>query len=338
MRTLIYLFFLSVMGVQTGNAHPLDPAYLQLHETTSGQVSLRWSGSRDFVTHVDWQLPADCQALNEAVIARDSTRWRGKKHWDCGTGLGGKILRGADAIEGRPLMLDYRLRGQTGARSTVVTVQAGMAQLPSADSSIAQPFVRFISLGIEHIALGIDHLLFVFCLLLLFRSRVRLLQAVTAFTIGHSVTLFLCATAVLQVSSAWAESCIALSLIFLCRELLYAKTEPPECQHSHQRLMNRYPWLLTLFFGLIHGMGFASALREVGIDEEHMVLRVLGFNLGIELGQLLFIAMVLSLMALVRRWLKSGLAIWWTDTPVLPYGAGVVSMFWFFQRLLPAIM
>ncbi|NQZ08734.1 MAG: HupE/UreJ family protein [Algicola sp.] len=333
MRALIYLFFLSVMGVQTGNAHPLDPAYLQLHETASGQVSLRWSGSRDFVTQVDWQLPADCQARNESVIARDSARWRGKKHWDCDTGLGGKILRGVNAIEGRPLMLDYRLRGQADPRSTVVTVQAGMAQLPRADSSIAQPFVRFISLGIEHIALGIDHLLFVFCLLLLFRSPVRLLQAVTAFTIGHSVTLFLCATAVLQVSSAWAESCIALSLIFLCRELLYTKTE-----HSHQRLMNRFPWLLTLVFGLIHGMGFASALREIGIDKEHMVLRVLGFNVGIELGQLIFIAMVLSLMALARRWLKSGLSIWWTDTPVLPYCAGVVSMFWFFQRLLPAIV
>src|SRR5262249_52754463 len=143
------------------------------------------------------------------------------------------------------------------------------------------PVWQYIQMGIYHIWSGFDHLLFVFGLILLVRKRSSLLWTITAFTIAHSMTLALATLRVLQVSPAFTEPAIALSIAFVGVELI---------RHYQNKsgLAFRFPWLVAFLFGLLHGLGFAGALRDVGLPENNIPMTLLLFNVGVELGQLAF--------------------------------------------------
>jgi hydrogenase/urease accessory protein HupE len=167
--------------------------------------------------------------------------------------------------------------------------------------------VEYAKLGVEHILLGIDHLLFVLALLLITGSGWKLVKTVTAFTVAHSITLALAALGFVHVPQAPVEAVIALSIVFVAVEILHA-------QQGREGITVRAPWLVAFTFGLLHGFGFAGALTEVGV----------------ELGQLLFIAAVLSFIMLVRR-VRFRFPDWAARVP--PYAIGTVAMFWVIQRV-----
>lgn len=182
-------------------------------------------------------------------------------------------------------------------------------------------------LGIEHILLGFDHLLFVLALLLLVRDVRRLVATITAFTIAHSITLVLATLGVLDVPGPPVEATIALSIVFVASEMVHGLQGRPG-------LTARRPWLVAFAFGLLHGLGFAGALAEVGLPENQIPTSLLFFNVGVEIGQLLFVAAALVALATWTR-LARGLALprpAWAPV-VAPYLIGGLASFWFIERI-----
>jgi hydrogenase/urease accessory protein HupE len=181
----------------------------------------------------------------------------------------------------------------------------------------------YFVLGVEHILFGIDHLLFVLALVLIVRGVGLLVKTITAFTIAHSITLALATLGFVQVPSAPVEAVIALSIVFVAAEIVRSR-------RGERGLTERAPWLVAGLFGLLHGFGFAGALAEVGLPQNDIPLALLVFNLGVEAGQLAFVAAVLALIALIRR-VKFTFPSWTETVP--PYAIGSVAMFWVIQRV-----
>jgi hydrogenase/urease accessory protein HupE len=181
----------------------------------------------------------------------------------------------------------------------------------------------YLSLGVEHILLGFDHLLFVLGLILLTASTRQLFWAITAFTAAHSITLAAAALGFVHVPAKPVEAVIALSIVFVAAEIIHARRGSPS-------LAAQVPWLVAFAFGLLHGFGFASALSEIGMPAGHIPVALLFFNLGVEAGQLLFVAAVLALIAALRR-LWGPLPHW--AEPIPPYLIGTMAMFWVIERV-----
>ncbi len=182
-------------------------------------------------------------------------------------------------------------------------------------------------LGIEHILMGIDHLLFVLALLILVKGTGRLIATVTAFTLAHSLTLFAATLGWVHVPGPPVEAAIALSIVFVAGEIVHA-------QQGRLGLTQRYPWVVAFTFGLLHGLGFAGALAEVGLPQLSIPLALLFFNVGVEIGQLLFIAAILLLVTAWRRaanHLSLSQPNWMRQIP--PYAIGGLASFWVVQRV-----
>ncbi len=183
--------------------------------------------------------------------------------------------------------------------------------------------MTYFRLGVDHILSGLDHLLFVLALILLIRDRWMLVKTITAFTLAHSITLAGATLGLFNLPPKPVEAAIALSIVFLAVELV--KSKPGE-----QRLAERLPWLVAFAFGLLHGFGFAGALMETGLPQSDVPLALLTFNLGVEAGQLLFVAVV-------RLPFRASQAIVTGPQPKLrllaAYGIGSVSMVWLISRL-----
>ncbi|HJP36409.1 MAG TPA: HupE/UreJ family protein, partial [Gammaproteobacteria bacterium] len=188
--------------------------------------------------------------------------------------------------------------------------------------------VTYLVLGIEHILIGIDHLMFVLALLLLIRGVRRLVLTVTAFTAAHSVTLAATTLGWMTVPGAPVEATIALSILFLATQLGRANSTTSAGIEAPD-LTARFPWIVAFSFGLLHGFGFAGALAEVGLPDQAIPLALLFFNVGVEVGQLLFIAAVLSLSWAIRR-ISISVPPWWSRA--VAYGIGSVAAFWVFER------
>ncbi|MCJ8318918.1 MAG: HupE/UreJ family protein [Colwellia sp.] len=185
-------------------------------------------------------------------------------------------------------------------------------------------FISYLSLGFEHILAGIDHLLFVLALILLVASRKKLFWTITFFTLAHSLTLAAVTLDWLYFPGPPVEAVIALSIIFLAKEIIVVHRGKPS-------LTAQYPWLVAFIFGLLHGMGFASALSEIGVPENEIFIALFSFNIGVELGQLTFVFVVLSMIFFSKK-LFTQLPHWSKQVPA--YVIGCTACFWFIQRLL----
>lgn len=182
----------------------------------------------------------------------------------------------------------------------------------------------YLKLGVEHILTGTDHLLFVFGLLLLVRKWRPLLGTITAFTVAHSITLAATSLGWIHVQSAVVETLVALSIVILAVELVrYARGEGG--------FATRYPWLIAFAFGLLHGCAFAGALAEVGLPSKDIPLALLLFNVGVEIGQLVFIAVASAALLVIVRFLREPPA--WSRL-VAPYAIGGFASYWFIERFL----
>jgi hypothetical protein len=239
----------------------------------------------------------------------------------------------AEPLRGRTLHIDGLAATMTDALVRIefadgtnwvarLTPQAPELTIPAAQGSGALA-ATYLGLGVEHILLGVDHLLFVLALLLITRGTKRLVLTITAFTVAHSITLALATLGFVQMPSAPVEAVIALSIVFVAAEILRAR-------HGSEGLTSRAPWIVAFTFGLLHGFGFAGALAEIGLPQGQIPLALFFFNVGVETGQLVFVAGALTVMALWRR-VPVTIPDWAGLVP--PYAIGSVAMFWVIERI-----
>ncbi len=308
-------------------AHKLAPSLLELHEAGGGDYELAWKTPRFSPTPVAIvpRLPDFCTDIGERRAQYEGTGVRVAWRVHCAEPLAGSLLRVDGLAENQSAAL-IRIDWAGGeiSQGLINGGQAGFrVPVPAGALQVSWDYTQ---LGVRHILGGADHLLFVLGLLLLAGNLRRLVWTVTAFTAGHSVTLALAALGVLRYPVDLVECAIALSIFAVAVALARADAEPD--------WMRRYPWSVAALFGLLHGMGFAGALREVGLPASDIPLALLAFNIGIEIGQLAFVAVALLLAVGFRR---SPLArqSWLAWVPV--YLIGVLSAYWSIERGLAAV-
>jgi hydrogenase/urease accessory protein HupE len=325
-RRLGWALALLVLSAAAVAAHPLAPALLEIHQRAGGLADVLWKtpALRVRGAHPEPVLPPRCRPLGPPTTTADGTGIERRWSVDCGPGgLVDAELRVEGLEEARaPALVRVVLADGRVARG-VVSASSDTVRVPRRPSSLGVAW-SYLVLGVEHILSGTDHLLFVLGLLLLASTRRLLLATISAFTVGHSVTLSLAALGVANVPSGPVELGIAASVYLLAVELARAPARPT--------LMRRWPWAMAGVFGLLHGLGFAAALREAGLPQGDVPLALVAFNGGVEVGQLVVVGVALGAAALVTacvapRWAAGG---WVRRAPV--YAMGAVAAGWMLER------
>jgi hypothetical protein len=305
-------------------SHEVRPAYLELRELDAGRLSVLWKvpARGEMRLSLAVRLPARCAPSGPP--RHTETGGAITERWlvECEGGLFGETVA-IDGLEATLTDVLARVERSDGSSQVARLTPTSRAFVVDAAPRPGALAATYAWLGIEHIWLGIDHLLFVFGLLLLVEGRGRLIGTITAFTVAHSLTLAAATLGVLRLSQAPVEAVIALSIVFVASEIAHEG-------QGRAGWTRRWPWLVAFSFGLLHGFGFAGALREVGLPEQAIPLALLCFNLGVEVGQLTFLAVTLPLLAWLRRSALAQTAWAWR----LPaYGIGCVAAFWTIERV-----
>ena len=309
---VILCWALAVLGLLANatHAHEMTMAEMELRESSPGEFLWQWTASGnlppgDELTPV-W--PHGCQS--DVGVLR----------------CGASGLRGTLAIDGvgqtysaamvKVFWLDGQSRVDTFTSAQKTAQLYGSAEDRRGMGEIAQAYTV---LGVEHILSGFDHLLFVLALLFLVGFNRQLLFTITAFTLAHSLTLALSALGLLTLRSPPVEATIALSIVLVAAEAL----------HGQRTLSRRWPALVAFLFGLVHGLGFAGALREIGLPQQHLSIALLTFNVGVEIGQLFVVTLAFALQRALARWPTFVMA----RTPAL-YAIGAIAAYWSFGRVV----
>ena len=315
------LILLGVLLCGSVAAHESLPVYLGIVEEAPNSFAVTWripatQGAPPAITP---SFPSQCAVIAPVTQEQAPGSLVGREVVKCVSGLGeGRIgLTGLDRT-----VLDALVRVEfADGRETTAVLHPDDPYL-SLDGG-APRTGGYFRLGVEHILFGIDHLLFVTGLVLIVRRPWRLAKAITAFTLAHSITLALATLGFVHMPPAPVEATIALSIVFLARELVRA-------ERGEGGLTTRQPWLVAFAFGLLHGFGFAGALSQIGLPRHDIPLALLLFNLGVEAGQLLFIAALLLVRAAILR-LAPRLPLMLVRLPT--YGIGAAAAFWLIQRM-----
>lgn len=310
-------------------AHEVRPAYLELHQTGAETYDALWKvpglgENLRLGLYVD--LPSHCANATEPRASMINNAFTQRWSVNCVGGLAGGAVRiaGLSATMTDVLVRLERLDGTT--QVTRLTPSAPWFVVESAPQAM-QVAATYLRLGIEHILGGVDHLLFVLALLVLVKGMRRLVATVTAFTLAHSLTLAGATLGFVHVPGRPVEAAIALSIVFVAAEIIHSR-------NGRAGLTEKFPWVVAFTFGLLHGFGFASALSEVGLPQSAIPVALLFFNVGVEVGQLLFIASVFTIVAFAWQAVRRGGMLqpaWAWRIP--PYAIGSVSMFWVIQRV-----
>lgn len=311
--------------------HALEPGYLDLRQLTdeTWQVFWRKPDVDGAPMAIDALLPDGCRPARAEAPHFDGSAWIAGWIAECPGGLEGTSLSipGLSA-QNTDVLLRWQSLGEPPSTARL-TPDAAEFRFPETLSTGAV-FASYLGLGFEHILEGWDHLLFVFALLVLIRDPWRLVGAVTAFTVAHSITLALAALGHISVPGPPVEACIALSIVFLAVEIL-------KREDGKIRLSERAPWLVSFSFGLLHGLGFAGALAEIGLPQGDIPAALLAFNLGVELGQLVFVAAVMSaflvLRAVLPEIIRRARAATAPANQIAGYMIGSVATFWLVERV-----
>lgn len=320
---LTALFILAAV-METSFAHEARPAHLEVDVTEADLLNIHWTRPlRDGrVLPVEPGFPERCELRGRANILQLPTVVHESWQLDCGKdALTGEQIK----VKGLHLVISdvlLRYRDAEGREHfRILDKQDPVFVIPGDDYVDINVAPYYFRLGIEHILTGPDHLLFVLALLLLVSGLWRLLKTITAFTLAHSITLGAAILGYVNVPSPPVEAIIALSIVFLARELL-SKVEG--------NMTLRSPWLIAAIFGLVHGLGFAGGLSEIGLPEGEIPLALLMFNLGVEAGQVGFILLALLLFEILRK-LEYGVA------PLMEkssgYAIGAMGAFWLVDRV-----
>jgi hydrogenase/urease accessory protein HupE len=322
----LLLLILALLAAPSA-ADEFKPAYLQLTQTGPTSYDVLWKvPALDEQTMLKLKpvFPPGAQELTprRGTYANGATvlRWK---------------IEVPGSLEGKPIAFE----GLSLTRTDVLVRLAradGTEQLERLNPAepqfiaVASPgpwevITSYTWLGIEHILLGVDHLLFVAALVMLVRGKRQLLLTITAFTIAHSITLALATLGIVNVPGPPVEAIIALSILFVALEILRR-------EQGHPSLASEKPWLVAFSFGLLHGLGFAGALAEVGLPENSIPLALLFFNVGVEIGQLLFVGVLLAAAAGARR-LAGGQVDPRLATTLPAYAIGGIASFWVIERI-----
>jgi hydrogenase/urease accessory protein HupE len=305
-------------------AHPLAPALLEITEIGSGKVNISWklplkTAVTSAVTPV---FPKHCQqiGLSKSTVEATAriTRWQ----LDCGrAGIIGSALIINNIISSKAVAV-VRVNTLDGRSYTkILTADENQFVVPTRQTS-TQVFANYFAFGGKHMLVGWDHLLFVVALTLLVGVNRQLVLVISMFTLGHSATLSLAAMGYRLFSPILAEVFIALSIVLAIGAVLDAKANS---------LFVKRAWLMALLFGLLHGLGFANALSELGLPQEAVSIALLAFNVGIEVAQLVFV-LVLIVIARVWRFTHVPWQGWWRLIPL--YSMGGLAAFWFWWRVV----
>jgi hypothetical protein len=334
-RLLLNLFLGTIAFVSSANAHESRPAYLEIDETAPGRYDVIWrtpvyAGMRlpialKFSEGVSNVTEPAVRELPDSLVER-------------------RIVKASDSIAGK--RIDF-----VGLQATITDVLVRVRLLDGSESTtVVRPSKSWVEitgsrgfiavarsyalLGIEHILFGVDHLLFVLGLLILVKGWRRLVGTITAFTVAHSITLAAATLGFVHVPSKPVEATIALSIVFVACEIVHRR-------QGRSGLTEMWPWVIAFSFGLLHGLGFAGTLREVGLPQNAIPIALLFFNIGVELGQLLFISFVMAVIAVAvyasRKLSRSKVtpqsAFAGCET-ISAYAIGAVAAFWLIERTL----
>ncbi len=333
MKTLVrrclraFVFVVVWLAPLASFAHEARPAYLELKEIAPGQFDVLWrtpvlSGMR---LPVVLQLPEGVRNVRPPVV-QELTDSLVERRWvDAGPGgLAGQRIE----FPGLQITItDVLVRVQLGDgehTTTLVHPSQPWIEITARNGPLAVAGA-FVLHGIEHILLGYDHLLFVLALVLIARSTRVLVWTITSFTLAHSITLALATLGVVHVPGPPVEAAIALSILLLACEIV-------RMRRGQSSLTARWPWVVAFTFGLLHGFGFAGALSEIGLPQGDIPVALFAFNVGVEVGQLAFIAAVLAVVAAAKR---MALPVWITRNayPATTLVIGSLAAFWFIGRV-----
>ncbi len=307
-----------------GSAHEIRPAYLDIRQTASDEFAVVWKvpAQGDMRLGLYVSLPKAC--IEKAEPARSIVDGAYLERWTvaCAGGLGGGEI-GIDGLKSTMTEALVRVEYENGETEVVRLMPDAPSFVAAGAQTTIEVAQTYFLLGVDHILSGLDHLLFVFALMLLIQDRWMLVKTITAFTIAHSITLAGASFGFFSLPQKPVEATIALSIAFVASELI--KIKPGE-----RRLSESYPWVVAFAFGLLHGFGFAGALKEIGLPQSDVPLSLLTFNLGVEAGQLTFVAAALVVLraAATRGKIQPALA-----RQLGAYIIGTAAMLWLVPRI-----
>ncbi len=310
----LFLLLLCIYVCFSASAHEVRPAFLKISELSTEENTTRFEASfrqpQINGRFLGLEFATNCAAENTSASVHEGALIEVAELTCAAEGLIRIEIVGLDRTLIDTLVSISWLDGSTTNR--LITAQNISLDLSS--ESPALPI--YLSVGLKHLLLGFDHILFVFMLLYLVRKPAAIVLLITSFTIAHSITLALAAFNLVSLSQAPVEAIIAASIVLLAYEIL----------HSPETLSRQFPTLIAFSFGLLHGLGFAGALQEIGLPDDNRLWALALFNVGIELGQLAIVATVLLLLKLTTIQINR----FFREIPV--YLAGGIASFWFMQR------
>lgn len=323
LRRIVGIFIVFVAFA--ANADEFRPGYLELRQRDAETYDVFWkvpAQGDNLRLGIYVVFPGDVVNLSEPRGAFHagaySERWRLKRPG----GLVGQTVR----IEGLPSSITdvlVRVERSDGTAQVTRLLPSNPAFVIESSAGSGEVARTYLVLGVQHILLGIDHLLFVLALLLVVKGSARVFTTITAFTIAHSLTLAAATLELVRVPGPPVEAVIALSIVFVAAEIVHGAQGRPG-------LTARWPWVVAFTFGLLHGFGFAGALSEIGLPQSAIPLALLFFNIGVELGQLIFVG-AFEVAALILARANIGWQRWMEVAPA--YAIGSLAMFWVLQRV-----
>jgi hypothetical protein len=324
---------LSITLADPSLAHEIRPAALQITETTPGTYEAVWKQPAVGNMAIRLAPHLSSGSLDKEPTAQSLEPGKIIKRWSVkgGAPLDQQTL----TVEGLSESVTDVLVSVTSPSGKTITAvlrpsAPSMVLGLSGPKGLSTP--AYLRLGFEHILTGFDHLLFVLGLLLLVGTNWKILQTVTAFTVAHSITLALAALGLVQVPSALIEALIALSIMFVAYELIPRKD-------GSSTLTRQKPWLVAFMFGLLHGLAFAGTLSSVGLPAGSAVPALLLFNVGVEIGQMVFIALAVGVIIVLRRVSHHLPASYGAVSTYGPaYVIGGLASFWLIERTIAAVL
>ena len=326
-KVLLSVLLLGAGFCSAAHGHALEPGYLELRQIDESLYAVMWKkpSSEGVPMAIAVQLPEQCDPRTEGSLIWDGSAYYARWTATCTGGLEGGTLQiaGLEQTSTDVLVRFDFADGVTGTHRLTPTDTSFVVPTQPDRLEVVRTYFGF---GVEHILGGIDHLLFVLALLLLVKGVRRIVATVTAFTLAHSITLAGATLGWVHMPGPPIEATIALSIAFVAAEIIHSRQGRPG-------LTERYPWIVAFTFGLLHGFGFAGALAQVGLPQTEIPMALLFFNVGVEVGQLLFIAAVFAtfwLMHRITRRINVPQVTWASALPA--YVIGSLAIFWVLQR------
>ncbi|MEA3418024.1 MAG: HupE/UreJ family protein [Campylobacterota bacterium] len=322
MRYFTVLWLLSLVFTLSFSDE-IRPGYLEIKSSGAKTFQVKWKVpmKEGLILGIKPILPKSCKStppsrhtVNNALIENTTMV--------CSEGLAGQTIE-IEGLDSTSTDVLVRITHANGASLMKRLTPTERSFEVAAEQSAWDVAKTYTIIGVEHILMGIDHLLFVFALLLIVKGWKRLVGAITAFTLAHSITLVAATLGWVAVPQAPVEAVIALSILFLAVEVIHS-------QQGKIGLAENYPWLIAFIFGLLHGFGFAGALAEVGLPEQSIPMALLFFNVGVEIGQLIFVFAVLLIGWVVKKMFTQSLLR--NGETAIAYAIGGLASFWLIER------